>query len=798
MRDSRDLIRVVTFFLGVVVPSVLKASEEATPLASIEPRLRGVYESVSPAIVRIARMEDREVSLASGVIVTADGYVVTFRNAAQGEGLRRRDSVVVHLADGRHVKATKLGRSMEWGFGVLKISEEGPWPHVQLAEPAKVKAGQQCVLVGYPLRADQAYDRRPALRLGCVTMYDAPIWLATSCMARPEDFGSGVFDLQGRLLGVTTRLYPSEDPIHTGIEVVKTYWADLAAGKSVDGLRNVAAKEDAVKRSGGTGPKSPSEEKDLAEAATGKPKAATVRIRRTSQDHLASGVIVSSDGYVTTCAHADQLPGEKVTVCLPDGRDAAGVVLGTNRVTDLGLVKITDEGPWPHVELGGSSMMKRGAPCLVTGFPASHQERQPVIQTVKIHRDYPGALSITRLRGRTGGMSGGGIFDLEGCLLAVYTTAMNPKVELVRRQWDHLAAGKPVEVTLSEPLGRISEGFSRVAKGLPPIVVEVLSDNKQRALGTIVGSDGRILTKASELDGGISCRLADGRVLPATIEKVWREHDLAALKVNARRLPKSLSQNRKWGAWRSAEGRPQSSPTGGSLRSTPATQPRRRGFGIGSKADWSRPHGVSTGSLVAALIPGKPPLVGVVCQPARPIPSEPRWLGEGLRDSDRGLQVDELSETFGVDELSWAFGFDIPIRKGDILVEVEGHPTPDLDTFVKLMKSELAAPNAHPGDPVRLDVKQGDDRLELHFPLLPSLRNKHAGSLDSPRRSGFPHAFDTDIPLTRDLCGGPVIDRTGRVVGIVIASRGMSRAKRGPTHVVPADVARRVTEQLEP
>ncbi len=46
---------------------------------------------------------------------------------------------------------------------------------------------------------------------------------------------------------------------------------------------------------------------------------------------------------------------------------------------------------------------------------------------------------------------------------------------------------------------------------------------------------------------------------------------------------KSLSQNRKWGARRSAQGHPQPSPTGGSLRSTPATQPPRRGFGIGSK-----------------------------------------------------------------------------------------------------------------------------------------------------------------------------------------------------------------------
>ncbi len=37
------------------------------------------------------------------------------------------------------------------------------------------------------------------------------------------------------------------------------------------------------------------------------------------------------------------------------------------------------------------------------------------------------------------------------------------------------------------------------------------------------------------------------------------------------------------GGWWSAEGRPRSLRAGGSLRSTPATQPPWRGFGIGSK-----------------------------------------------------------------------------------------------------------------------------------------------------------------------------------------------------------------------
>jgi S1-C subfamily serine protease len=51
--------------------------------------------------------------------------------------------------------------------------------------------------------------------------------------------------------------------------------------------------------------------------------------------------------------------------------------------------------------------------------------------------------------------------------------------------------------------------------------------------------------------------------------------------------------------------------------------------------------------------------------------------------------------------------------------------------------------------------------------------------------------FGTDIQLTPESCGGPVIDRNGRVVGIAIACRTESGGF-GESHVIPASVARRV------
>ena len=57
----------------------------------------------------------------------------------------------------------------------------------------------------------------------------------------------------------------------------------------------------------------------------------------------------------------------------------------------------------------------------------------------------------------------------------------------------------------------MAAAFRKAVEQVPPITVELLSDRRRWALGTIVSTDGYILTKASELYGSISCRLADGR-----------------------------------------------------------------------------------------------------------------------------------------------------------------------------------------------------------------------------------------------------------------------------------------------
>ena len=136
-----------------------------------------------------------------------------------------------------------------------------------------------------------------------------------------------------------------------------------------------------------------------------------------------SGVIISTDGYIVTNNHVIE-NAKKITVKLRNGTEYEAKLVGTDSVTDLGVIKIDGATDLKPATLGESSTLKVGDQAIVIGNPLgelggtvtsgiiSALEREITIdgnQMVLLQIDAP----------VNPGNSGGGLFNANGDLVGV-------------------------------------------------------------------------------------------------------------------------------------------------------------------------------------------------------------------------------------------------------------------------------------------------------------------------------------------------------------------------------------------
>jgi serine protease Do len=261
--------------------------------------------------------------------------------------------------------------------------------------------------------------------------------------------------------------------------------------------------------------------------------------------------------------------------------------------------------------------------------------------------------------------------------------------------------------------------------------VRVQCDGKDVYLGTIVGADGWILTKAHDLTGKIVCKLGDGRAFQARVIGIHEAHDLALLRIDVtqlRALEFASSKDAKPGGWVAS---------------------------VGVGAD--------------------PVAIGVVSVATRKV--NEAYLGVQVDVAPQGLLIT------GVMQKSAALK--AGLRPRDVLLRVNQDKIADADQMQQILGDHK------PGDTIALTIRRGDMEQEIKLTLqsreqagdFRSEFQNRLGSDLSNRRSGYSVILQHDSVLKPTDCGGPVVDLKGRVIGINI-----SRAGRVETWALPAEV----------
>jgi len=141
-------------------------------------------------------------------------------------------------------------------------------------------------------------------------------------------------------------------------------------------------------------------------------------------------------------------PGLGVSYVFPDGKTTKGKTLGTNHEIDAGLMRITDAGPWPHVEISDPDQARLGDWVLALGHPGGFDPHRPlVVRLGRIVRLAQNALQTDCTL--IAGDSGGPLFDMHGRVVGIHSrisdsTAANFHVPIATysETWERLARGE--------------------------------------------------------------------------------------------------------------------------------------------------------------------------------------------------------------------------------------------------------------------------------------------------------------------------------------------------------------------
>lgn len=294
------------------------------------------------------------------------------------------------------------------------------------------------------------------------------------------------------------------------------------------------------------------------------------------------------------------------------------------------------------------------------------------------------------------------------------------------------------------------KGFEEITDELGNGSIRIFANDKQVGYGT-VWNESLVLVKWSEIEGAQTCTGvdSDGREFVLQAQEIFEEHDLGVLSMPARIR----------------------------LRSIPIQ-------GIPAQA----------GTLIAAVRPdGVPEGVGVVSVANRSLLESARgFLGVGLDiEYDRGgVLVNHIDEDSAAEEAG--------LKLDDVITAVDGRA---INSFEEL-RTVLSRAGAH--QVVRLAVRRRTGPLELEAKLKPtslrrsrpSRRERMLDRMDerglSQVRGRFPSVIQTDMTVTPEESGLPVVDSDGRLIGMILA-----RAGRVKTFILPVATISELLEEGE-
>ena len=220
-----------TFVLGVCVllsPTVTQG--EDFDFDKLQNEISKTIERVRPAVVRISGRG----SMFSGVIVSEQGHVLSAAHAVQPGG-----RYLLTLPDGRRFRGVGKGTHSRSDSALIKISNPGDaLPFAPMGDSSKLVTNQPCVGISFP--GGQKAGTLPVIRFGRIirpsrSRGGRSRMFQSSALMEPGDSGGPLFDLNGCVIGIHSRIGTAmERNYEVPVNVFRDFWNELNQERSFE------------------------------------------------------------------------------------------------------------------------------------------------------------------------------------------------------------------------------------------------------------------------------------------------------------------------------------------------------------------------------------------------------------------------------------------------------------------------------------------------------------------------------------------------------------------------------------
>ena len=178
-------------------------------------------------------------SLGSGVIVSAEGIVVTNTHVVKIGGAAE---IRIALADRREFDAKVVQLDEKSDIAVLRIEGgDGRFPHLAFEDSDAVEVGDMVLAIGNPFGVGQTVTSGivSALSRTEVGKSDAQVFIQTDAAINPGNSGGALIDMAGKVVGINTAIFSRSGGSH-GVgfaipsNIVKLIVDSAAAGRKLE------------------------------------------------------------------------------------------------------------------------------------------------------------------------------------------------------------------------------------------------------------------------------------------------------------------------------------------------------------------------------------------------------------------------------------------------------------------------------------------------------------------------------------------------------------------------------------